>query len=86
MLAVAIQSELTRILGNTSRDAKAENFFTTRNTNMAAVIIEVGFLSNPAEAKLLSDTDYQRKLAFAIYSGVAKYYKDQLAEQNQPAN
>lgn len=86
MLAETIQSELIRILGNTSRAAKAENFFTTRNTNMAAAIIEVGFISNPTEAKLLSETAYQRKLALAIYSGVVKYYKDQLTEQNEPAD
>jgi len=84
MLAEAIQSELIRILGNTNRAAKAENFYTTRKTNMAAVVIEVGFISNPTEAKLLSDAAYQRKLASGIYSGVVKYYKDQLAEQNKP--
>jgi N-acetylmuramoyl-L-alanine amidase len=83
-LAEAIQSELIRILGNTRRMAKAEDFFTTRKTKMAAVLIEVGFVSNPAEAELLADTAYQRKLAYAIYSGVVKYYKDQLTEQNQP--
>lgn len=86
MLAEAIQSELIRILGNTRRAAKAENFFTTRNTKMAAVIIEVGFISNPAEAELLSEAAYQRKLAYAIYSGVVKYYKDQITEQNEPAD
>ncbi len=75
-LAEAIQSELIRVLGNTNRVAKAEDFFTTRNTKMAAVVVEIGFISNPNEAKLLSDPDYQRKLALAIYSGVTKYYKN----------
>ncbi|MFA5881569.1 MAG: N-acetylmuramoyl-L-alanine amidase CwlD [Eubacteriales bacterium] len=73
-LAEAIQSELTRIMGNTTRAAKAADYFTTRNTKIAAVIIEIGFISNPAEAELLKDPAYQRKLAYAIYSGLVKYY------------
>ncbi len=73
-LAKAIQSELVRIMGNTTRVAKAEDFFTTRNTNMASVVVEIGFISNPAEAQLMTNPAYQRKLAYAIYSGLVKYY------------
>lgn len=73
-LAEAIQSELIKTMGNTTRAAKGEDFYTTRNTKMAGVIIEIGFISNPAEAKLLIDPQYQRKLAHAIYNGLVKYY------------
>lgn len=73
-LAEAIQSELIKIMGNTTRAAKPEDFFTTRNTRMPAAIIEIGFISNPAEAKLMKNASYQRKMAQAIYSGIAKYY------------
>jgi len=77
-LAEAIQSEMVRILGNTRRVAKPEDFFTTRNTKMTSVIIEIGFISNPAEAKLLTDPAYQRKLVYAIYSGLVKYYTQEI--------
>ena len=80
-LAEAIQSELIKIMGNTTRAAKAEDFFTTRNTKMPGVIIEIGFISNPAEGKLLTEKVYQRKLAYAIYSGLAKYYSNQTFRQ-----
>ncbi len=73
-LAEAVQAELIRIMGNTTRMAKAEDYFTTRNTDMAAVIIELGFISNPAEAELMTNPAYQRKLAYAIYTGLEKYY------------
>ena len=73
-LAEAIQAELVRIMGNTTRKAKAEDYFTTRNTKMAAAIIEIGFISNPEEARLLTEPAYQRKLVYAIYSGLARYY------------
>ncbi len=70
--AVAIQEELTRILGNTKRKALPGNFYITQKTEMPAVIVEVGFISNPEECKLLMDPDYQAKVAYAIYAGIAK--------------
>ena len=83
-LAEAIQAEIIKILGNTTRAAKPGDFFTTRNTKMAAVIVEIGFISNPAEAKLLADPAYQRKLAYAIYSGLIKYYSEQVNDHPVP--
>lgn len=80
-LAEAIQSELIRIMGNTTRAAKPEDFFTTRKTKMPAVIVEIGFISNPAEAKLLADPSYQRKLSYAIYSGISKYYVEKTTKK-----
>lgn len=70
--AVAIQEELTRILGNTKRKALPGNYYITQKTEMPAVIVEVGFISNPEEGKLLVDPDYQAKVAYAIYAGIAK--------------
>jgi len=43
---------------------------------MTAVIVEVGFLSNPREEKLLSDDQYQEKVSYAIFCGIAKAYLD----------
>ena len=39
-----------------------------------AVLVECGFLSNPEEARLLSEEDYQQKLAFSIYLGIIQYF------------
>lgn len=74
MLAESIQKEIIEMLGNTDRQALAEDFFTNRLTRMPAVTVEMGFLSNPREEKLLISDDYQDKMAKAIYSGVAKYF------------
>jgi len=71
-IAIAIQDELTRVLGNTNRKAKTGTYYITDKTDMAAVIVEIGFLSNPNEEKLLISEDYQNKLVFAIFSGIAK--------------
>lgn len=76
-LAISIQNELKRQLRNTNRNANKisdEDSYLLRNLlHIPAVFVEVGFISNAQEEKLLKDPAYQEKLAFAIYSGVVKY-------------
>ena len=38
-----------------------------------AVLVEVGFVSHPEEARQLSDAEYQSKLARAITLGVKQF-------------
>jgi N-acetylmuramoyl-L-alanine amidase len=74
LLAEAVQAELVRILGNTNRRARPLDLYLLRNLSVpAAVIVEVGFLSNPQEERLLNDPYYQQKVAVAICSGVVRY-------------
>jgi N-acetylmuramoyl-L-alanine amidase len=42
-------------------------------TAMPAILIEMGFLSNPSEEKLLKDHTYQCKLAHAICNGITQF-------------
>lgn len=69
--AQAIQQELKRILGNTNRSIGAGNFYVLKNVNMPAVLVEVGFISNPQEGRLLADSQYQTRVAYAIMAGIA---------------
>jgi len=50
-----------------------KNIFLLDKLECPAVIVECGFLSNPEEEKLLCSSDYQRKLAFVIFSSVMDY-------------
>ncbi|MFZ5625935.1 MAG: N-acetylmuramoyl-L-alanine amidase CwlD [Bacillota bacterium] len=72
-LAEAIQSELQRITG-TRRVAKTADIFTNRVSSMPSATVEIGFISNPQEEKLMMDPDYQNKVAWAIYCGILQYY------------
>ena len=40
---------------------------------MPAVLVEVAFISNAAEERLLISDDYQSKVAAAITRGIARY-------------
>ena len=42
------------------------------NINVAGILVECGFLSNPDECKKLQNEEYQKKIANAIYDGVKK--------------
>jgi len=44
-----------------------------RSTNMPAILVELGFMSNSAEARKLVDSAYQDKLAAGIVKGVREY-------------
>ena len=57
----------------TTRGLKEEEWFVVRNANMPSVLVEVGFVSNPEEALLLSDRNYLRKIALGIYNGVSSF-------------
>lgn len=74
ILAECIQAELIRVLQNTDRVVKSGNFFLLREMDVPGVLVEVGFLSNPAEAQLLLTPDYQKKIAWAIYTGIISFY------------
>lgn len=76
-LAILIQNELINRLGPNHRQARAANFQVLRDAQMPAALIEVGFLSNPREEKLLADDEHRRKLAGAICHGVIRFFTEQ---------
>lgn len=81
-LAKGIQAELRRVMGNTTRQAKALDPYILRRLqemDVPAAMVEVGFLSNPGEERLLGDPEYQERLAYAICAGVVRY----LAEEEE---
>ncbi|MBR1715253.1 MAG: N-acetylmuramoyl-L-alanine amidase [Treponema sp.] len=56
-----------------SRGIKTEEWFVVRNSNMPAVLIELGFVSNASEAKNLISSDYLQKLSLGIYNGISAF-------------
>lgn len=74
-LAEYIQDELRKNLNNTDRVAKRsdKSVYLLEELKIPAVLVEVGFLSNPEEARLLRDEKYQQKVAASIYQGIMKY-------------
>lgn len=59
-----------------SRGVKEANFSVVRRSLMPAVLIEVGFLSNLEEARLLLGDKYLMKISEAIYNGIRLFVED----------
>lgn len=76
-VAKYIQDELRINLENTTRKAKRiHGIYLMQNVTKPGALVEVGFLSNPAEAKRLSQPKYQDKIASSVYKGVLRYFTD----------
>lgn len=76
-LAAHIQRELRHITRGTNRQVSDHvNHYMLTRVHMPAVVVEVGFLSNPQEAELLAQASYQRKLAWAMFVGTARYFAE----------
>jgi N-acetylmuramoyl-L-alanine amidase len=77
-LAAFIQSEIIRNLENTKRfPAQKADAYILKYSPIPTSLVEVGFLSNPDEAKMLGSVEYQKKIAAAIYYGIIGYYSNQ---------
>lgn len=73
-LAETLQNALGEALGNTDRAALPHpDSYLLKNLEGATVIVEMGFLSNPAEEKRLADAAYQWELAWALFHGLAAH-------------
>lgn len=64
--ARAIQGELVKSLGLRDRGVKTATFYVLRKTVMPAVLVELGFISNAQEERLLADPSFRQKCAEAI--------------------
>jgi len=75
-LAKLISSELIENLGAKDRGLiERPNLIVLKHTNMPAILIEVGFLTNPIEEELIKDEDYQNKIVESIISGIERYFE-----------
>ncbi|EEK10098.1 GBS Bsp-like repeat-containing protein [Streptococcus salivarius] len=74
-LANAIQSSLINATGAQNQGVKRQTFAVLRETTAPAVLLELGFLSNPQEAARLNTSAYQETLANAIVAGIKSYYE-----------
>lgn len=57
------------------------NYYLLTRTPTPTVIVECGFLSNPAEADLLTQESYQDRVAKAIFLGILSYYESVTSNQ-----
>ena len=79
-VAEIIMKNINKISGLRNRGAKEEDYFVTEFNDAPAVLVEMGFLSNPTECKNLADSDYQQSLAEELVEGILQSL-EMLAEE-----
>ena len=81
-LAAKIQIELGKNLKTPNRGVKQAGFLVLIGASMPNVLIEVGFISNPSEEKMLKQNSYKEKIAQAIFEGIKqfKYSREKILE------
>jgi N-acetylmuramoyl-L-alanine amidase len=90
-VAESIQSASVALMPDNHRKTKVagSNIYLLDRIKTPAVLVECGFLSNPAEAERLERADYQHALAALLYGAMSPYLAshgaDRLAESaNSP--
>lgn len=74
-LAQAIQAELVNATGLLNRGVKlSQGLYVLKHTAMPAALVELAFITNPAEESLLNEVEYQQTAAQAIAAGIRKYF------------
>ena len=74
LLAGFLQQSMNAALSPTRpRSAHTGEYYLLEHLAIPAVLVECGFLSNPAEEQKLLDADYQRRVAESIAEGVEEF-------------
>ena len=74
-LAELVHEQLTGRFSVEDRGLKQANFFVLRGCYMPAILVEVAFLSNRKEEKLLRKKSFRQKAAEGIFEGIKEFKK-----------
>ncbi len=74
LLAEGIQSELEDVHPGPNRGVKQGPFAVITNALMPAVLVEVGFITNREEERVLSRGEFQRGVAAALAQGIRDFF------------
>ncbi len=86
-LAIDVQSNMLRntkkrYRGVKDNGVKPAPFWVLVGAQMPSILVEVGYISNPAERKRLFNADYQNRIAKGIAEGVSNYLALREKEMN----
>lgn len=75
LLARSIMRHIDNTMGTLipSRGIKAEEWYVVRNARMPAVLVELGFVSNDEDARILTDDGHLRNYSEALYKGIIEF-------------
>ncbi len=72
-LATLVQRNMVWGVQGYDRGVKQAGFYVLRGAFMPAILVEMGFISNPNEEALLASSEYQERLARTIFEGIKRF-------------
>ncbi|GAW91867.1 N-acetylmuramoyl-L-alanine amidase [Calderihabitans maritimus] len=72
-LAQQVQANLVKVTGWPDGGVRVNNFYILRETAAPAILVEMGFMSNPLQEQLLREDGIRKKLATGIAIGTLNY-------------
>lgn len=72
-LAETVLDSMTQALKLPNRGVKQAGFYVLGGAAMPAILVEIGFLTNPREERKLKDPRFREQVAGAIYAGLTEY-------------
>ena len=79
-LAEYVHEGLSKKVTIRDRGVQSGNYLVTRENKQAAILIELGYLSNPSEESVVTTDFYREQATLGIYQGLLKYFDAQLEE------
>ena len=73
ILADCMQGQLNKSVKNAKKTSKVGDYYMVNCTNLPAVLVECGYLSNKEEETLLQNKDYQNKFCYCLCCGIIDF-------------
>lgn len=73
-LADCVRTALIDSIGTIDRGTQTCNFYVVKHTDMPAILVEISFISNPDEEKMMNSAEGVKKIAQGIADGIADYF------------
>ena len=73
ILAGYIHEAVLSATGANDRETRTANFYVLRHTDMPAVLVETGYMTNEDECEKLASPDYQQQIAQGVAAGILAY-------------
>ena len=74
-LATLVQNSLINSLRLEDRKVKREEFNVIKYTTMPGILVEIGFISNVVEERLIRDEMWRQRAANALFEGISAFFE-----------
>lgn len=84
-IAQELQAQLIEQMNVPNNGIEFGNFQVIRDSHPPALLLELGYMSNPNDVQKFSQKDYHERVAQAVYNGLVCYFQEARSQSGQSA-